>query len=156
MADHLSLAPRTLGALAERGVVARTARGRWDQDATRLRYIEHLRKAAAGRGVGGEVDLAEERALLARTRREAAELALAKDRGTLLEYGAVKAAWAGILLQIRSQILDLPARLALQLEGRDAVEIERLLDHEIRECLLSLSRGGSTGTDTKGKRGARS
>lgn len=62
--------------------------------------------------------------------------------GVLIRADEIEAAWGSIVVAIRQALLDVPVRLAPSLEAAPGVDAKRmLLDEEIREVLLKLSRG---------------
>jgi phage terminase Nu1 subunit (DNA packaging protein) len=80
IADHLDLSQPSVSILmGELGIDWKAA----DLDQIRIAYIRRLREQAAGRAATGDLDLATERAALARAQREKIEMANAVTRGEL-------------------------------------------------------------------------
>lgn len=80
-------------------------------DDIRIAYIRHLREQAAGRSAQGDLDLATERALLAKEQRERIAL---QNAVTRQEYGPIEELQTGLadcLAQIASQLESIPGKL---------------------------------------------
>ena len=119
--------------LIRRGVIARGEPvGQW-----LLAYSSHLREQAAGRAASGELDLAGERAGLARAQRERIELQNAVTRGELgpmllLEQvlsqaaGKVAGLFDSIPGRVRRRVPELPAT-AIDLITREIAEVRNIV-----------------------------
>lgn len=134
IAHHLDLSPRSITDLQGRGILPRGKRGQLDADDCRRRYIQHLREAAAGRaGLNGDdddLDLAQERAKLAKAQTEKTEMQNAVTRGELLPRGDVHRTVTGIFTRVRDRLTALPATLFrhdLEARGRLASAIDDVL-----------------------------
>lgn len=75
----VGVSQQAISSLVGRGVIDLEVSG----GAALLAYCSHLRETAAGRAAGGDLDLAEERAKLAKAQRERIEMANAVTRGEL-------------------------------------------------------------------------
>lgn len=80
----------------------------------------------------------------ARVRREEAAAGLAELKarrlaGTLIDAEAVAKTWTAVAHDIRAAFLQLPARLAPMLVGRDLLAIRNALDQEVRRVLERLA-----------------
>lgn len=99
-------------------------------------------------------DFGEEDFQMARTRREIAEANLAEMReaeleGKLIRVDAIRAAWARRIASTRDALMQLPHRLAPVLAAEaDLDRVSRILDDELRQALIELSRDplGKLGT----------
>ena len=145
----LGLSPRRLRELAELGVLPRTPRGRYPIEAVAA-YASHLREVAAGRaaevrdGNGGEVlDLATERARLAKAQREAVELRMARDRGDLVDAAAVKIGFANQVTAARNRLLGVPSEAKQRMPHLAIDEIEEL-EQLIAGALAEVADGTAT------------
>jgi len=76
----------TISDLERRGIIEKSARGKWDLKQCVQRYTTHMRAVAAGRssGDGSGLDLSAERARLARAQSESCEMENEVTRGNLL------------------------------------------------------------------------
>jgi phage terminase Nu1 subunit (DNA packaging protein) len=106
-AQHLDLSERRFRELLDAGVIKRARAGKYDLTSTRVQYVRHLRKLASGYGAG-KVDLAQERALLAREQCEAAALRNAISRGELVRVRDVAELVAAEYSSVRERMLGLP------------------------------------------------
>lgn len=80
IADHIDLSQQAVSEFLERsGIDYKQS----TLDEIRIAYIRHLREMAAGRAASGDLDLATERALLAREQRLRIEMQNAVTRGEL-------------------------------------------------------------------------
>ena len=77
VADWLALTPRRVRQLRDEGIISERMPGLYEMKATITRYIMYLRKGT------GKTDLNDERALLTRAKREAADMENDLRRGTL-------------------------------------------------------------------------
>lgn len=99
-------------------------------------------------------DFGDEDFQMARTRREIAEANLAEMReaeleGKLIRVDAIRAAWARRISSTRDALMQLPHRLAPVLAAEsDLDRVGRVLDEELRQALIELSRDplGKLGT----------
>ncbi|MEI7035901.1 hypothetical protein [Fulvimonas yonginensis] len=141
LAQLLGIGPRRLRELAELSVVPRTPRGRYPFAEAVAAYTAHLREVAAGRAAevrdGGEVlDLATERARLAKAQREHVELRMARERGELVDAEAVRLKYAAMVRGAVSRLRGVPSRArgrlpSLTVDGVE--ELERLIDEALEE-----------------------
>ncbi len=85
------------------------------------------------------VDYMEEKALHEKTKRELAELELARRRNEVHDAEDVQIVMVDMLTNLRSQLLGLPTKMAQLLAERDAGYIDKALTKEIEERLSELS-----------------
>ncbi|MGE0329702.1 MAG: hypothetical protein AB7P37_03305 [Ramlibacter sp.] len=104
-----------------------------------LAYVEHLREQAAGRGADGE--LAANRAALAATTNERAQLKLKRERGQFAEVALMERVLAFIGAQIASKLEPLPARIKMLMPELPAEDIKRI-ESEITEA-RNIAAGAS-------------
>jgi phage terminase Nu1 subunit (DNA packaging protein) len=100
---------RMVRQLAEKGVVVRCDRGRYELEQSTRNYIEALRAAAAGRA--GREELTPQQRLKT-AQAELAEIELAKKRGEVLDRATIQDTWHALLLAVRQTLLRLPSQLA--------------------------------------------
>lgn len=92
--------------------------------------------------------LAEERARLASEQADKASLANAVRRGELLEVQHVAAAWSDVFITLKTKILALPSKLAVELSTLvDADEVRNRLSFEVRQLLEEASQFDPLKTD---------
>jgi phage terminase Nu1 subunit (DNA packaging protein) len=146
----LGCTDRAVRLLVDKGVVIRASRGRYTLGSVR-RTLEHYRSIAAGRGgEGAALDLATERARLAKAQTEQVELKNAAARGEMAPVADFRDAWMGILRGVRQFVLSLPGRIAFEvsvLSAADRAVIERICSDGLTDA--SLDRGFSTTEGTR-------
>lgn len=82
VADWLALMPRRVRQLRDEGIISERMPGLYEMKPTITRYIMYLRKGS------GKTDLNDERALLTRAKREAADMENDLRRGGAAQFGA--------------------------------------------------------------------
>lgn len=143
----LGLGVRRIRELAEGGTIPRARGGRYPVAAAVQGYVSRLREQAAGRlGADGEgLDLATERALLARSQRAAVELRLARDRGDLVDAGAVRLAYSAMVRAASSRLRGVPTTAKARIPTLTVRDVE-ILEDLLAEALTELA----SGTDMEG------
>jgi phage terminase Nu1 subunit (DNA packaging protein) len=136
-ARHIDVSRRRFFELLDAGVVDR--KPEYDLDEVRLQYIRHLRKVAAGRGADNELDLAGERAKLARQQTEGISLKNAIARGEYVLMDEVVRQVEGSYVVIRQRLLVIGGKVSDGLAGQSRDVIKAAIDHEITEALIELS-----------------
>jgi hypothetical protein len=105
MAQHLDIAAQRISQLVHKGIIDHPGPDGFDVDATRIKYIRHLRAHLAPHA---GATLTEERAKLIRARRERMELETARMRGGTITPEEDERR----LEMIRSRLEDIPAGYA--------------------------------------------
>lgn len=100
------------------------------------------------------IDFMAEKALHEKAKRELAELELQKRRNEVHDAADVELVMTDMLTNLRSQLLGLSAKMAVQLANRDKDYIDQTLTDEIHARLTEISdyspeifTGGSNGTE---------
>lgn len=134
VADWLALTPRRVRQLRDEGVIMEKAPGLYDLRRTVTRYVLYVRK-------GNRADLNDERALLTKAKREAADMENEVRRGTLHSSEEIEKGIKTMCLNIRGRFLTLPAKLAPKLSEMDGnqANIFDELKRAIDEALEGLS-----------------
>jgi len=101
------------------------------------RYYSGKKNESAG--IEAELDLTKEKAKHEKTKREIAELRLAKMERRVYDAKTVELVLTEMLSNLRTQLLGLPSKLAPQLEGQDKGAIYDTMTREIEEKLSELS-----------------
>ena len=102
IARHLGVSPQRVSTWLK----LKNIKKPYDLDAIRIAYIKDLAEKAAGRYTEGEVDLIEEKALLAREQRLRTEQIRKAASMELLNRESVLRMWAGIIAELRAKILN--------------------------------------------------
>ncbi len=135
VADYLAVTPRRVRQLRDEGVLVEKAPGLYDLQASVVRYITYLRKGS------GNTNLTDERAMLTRAKREAADMENEQRRGNLHRTEDIEKGLASMCLNIRGRFSSLPAKLSGELAqmGGDRAGIFDKLKAAIDEALEDLS-----------------
>ena len=89
--------------------------------------------------VGSEASYWKEKALREQINRKRDDLKLKKEEGSVYEAATVELAFIEILSVLRTQLLGLPSKFAVQLEGKSRSEIYDTLTEEIESRLEEMS-----------------
>lgn len=143
LAEWLGISDRSVRLAADRETVARVNRGAYALKASVQRYCAHLREVAAGRGgEQGVMDLAQQRARLAKEQADAVEMKNDQLRGGLVRADEVERTWSDILRGVQAHMLAVGTKVQHRLPGLTRHDVEQI-DQTIREALEEASRGGS-------------
>lgn len=152
VAEWLAVTPNRVRQLRDAGVIVEKAPDLYELKASVARYIDYLRKR--------NTNLNEERAMLTRAKREAANMENDLRRGTLCSMKEIEDGLTTLCLNMRGRFSSLPAKLSgelAQMEGDQAGIFDRL-KAAIDEALEELSRfnvafvirGGEAGDEEDG------
>ncbi len=135
VADWLALTPRRVRQLRDEGIISERMPGLYEMEPTITRYIMYLRKGS------GKTDLNDERALLTRAKREAADMENDVRRGMLLEAEDIEKGLKAVYLNVRTKFMTIPAKLSSRLSqmGGDQAGIFDELQSAVNEILEELS-----------------
>ncbi len=136
VADWLAVTPRRVRQLRDEGVLVEKAPGLYELQSSVVRYISYLRKG------GGNTNLNDERAMLMKAKREAAELENDERRGNLHRTEDIEKGLSALCLNMRGRFSGLPAKLSGELSqmGGNQAGIHDKLKAAIDETLEELSR----------------
>ena len=135
IADWLAVTPRRVRQLRDEGVLIEKVPGLYELKSSVVRYITYLRKGS------GNTSLNDERAMLTRAKREAADMENEARRGNLHSTEDIEKGLATMCLNIRGRFSTLPAKLSgelAQMDG-DRAAIFDTLKAAIDEALEDLS-----------------
>ncbi len=135
VAEWLGLTERRVRQLRDEGVIQEKAPGLYDMRPTVTRYILFIRKG------NSKTDLNDERAMLTKAKREAADMENKVRRGELHSADDIERGIKTLCLNIRSRFLTLPAKLAPTLAAMDGDQARMFdeLKKAIDEALEELS-----------------
>lgn len=161
-AGLIGVSEAAVSGLVERGVIIRGQSGaQWLRD-----YCEHLREVAAGRASGGDLNLVQERARLAKEQADEKAMKNAITRQEFAPLLALEMATANVGRQIAEILQRLPVllkRRAPNLSGTDLeliateIALARNLAADIKIDLGSVygdsapSSGGESGAEDPGR-----
>jgi phage terminase Nu1 subunit (DNA packaging protein) len=135
IALHLDLSARSVRDLQAAGLFRLGA----SLDEARTAYIRKLREEAAGRSTSNGLNLANERALLARAQTEKTELEIAVKKEELISLAEAERGWCSLVGAFRAKMLILPSRASIAVLNRSEKEAERILTDMVYEALAELS-----------------
>ncbi|GGC90457.1 hypothetical protein [Chelatococcus reniformis] len=132
---------RTIRDLAQRGVLAKVGRDRYDAPASVTAYIRHLREQPSARGSGsGDLNPEQERARKDRALADKTELQNAVTRGELVSAEDAEAAWVEMISIARSRLLAMPTKLGPALATMTtATEVQSAIEAEVTAALEDLA-----------------
>ncbi len=135
VADWLAVTPRRVRQLRDEGVIVEKAPGLYDLQSCVVRYISYLCKG------NGNTNLNDERAMLTKAKREAADMENEERRGNLHSTGDIEKGLAALCLNMRGRFSGLPAKLSGELAqmGGNQAGIHDKLKAAIDETLEELS-----------------
>ena len=132
VAQWLGLTERRIRQMRDAGIIREVKPGLYDMKPTVQAYIAYLRNNTG--------DLNQQRAELTKTKKELAKLELDERKGDLHRTEDIEQALTTMLMNFRTKIMSLPAKLAKTLAGmNDNAEIYDLLKKETDEALDELS-----------------
>lgn len=135
VADWLALTARRVRQLRDEGIISERLPGLYEMKSTVTRYIMYLRKGS------GKTDFNNERAMLTRAKREAADMENEVRRGNLHSTEEYEKGIKTMCLNIRTKFLTLPAKMSPHLSqmGGDQAGIFDELKKAVEEALEDLS-----------------
>lgn len=132
VAQWLGLTERRIRQMRDAGIIRETKPGLYDMKPTVQAYLAYLRNNTG--------DLNQQRAELTKAKKELAELELGERKGNLHRTEDVEQALTTMLMNFRTKIMSIPAKLAKTVAGMsDSAEIYDLLKKETDEALDELS-----------------
>ena len=132
--DMVGISQPAVSDLLSRGVIgANQAVGEWLKS-----YCHHLREQAAGRAAAGDLDLAGERAALAKVQRERIEMQNAVTRKQLAPVDLIEE----VLARVGRQIVGILEAIPVQLKRRSSLTAEDL-DFITREIVKARNLAAS-------------
>jgi phage terminase Nu1 subunit (DNA packaging protein) len=138
LAELFGISDRSVRELHDRGIVKKSARGRYLLLESVQLYTAHLRGVAAGRGgEGGVIDLTVERARLAKEQADGQALKNAIQRGEMVAATEVERGWTTVCRRIRNAMLAVPSRVRQTLPHLTAYDAG-VIDREVRDALSEL------------------
>ncbi len=132
MAQWLGLTERRIRQMRDAGIIREAKPGLYDMKPTVQAYLAYLRNNTG--------DLNQQRAELTKAKKELAELELGERKGNLHRTEDVEQALTTMLMNFRTKIMSMPAKLAKTVAGMsESAEIYDLLKKETDEALDELS-----------------
>lgn len=134
---------RTIRYLADNGIVKRDSHGKYLLIDSAKSYITTLKIGNTVKvrtdDSEEELNLDTERALHEHTKRQITEIKLQLIKGQVHKAEDVDAVMTDMFVKFREKMTALPAKMARKLEGKDKVEIQKILRKEINNALNELA-----------------
>ena len=153
IAKLICLTPRRIQQLVNDGVIPDADKGRYDLVQTVQGYIQYLQSISHGQG---NKSLTEQRHRLAKIKADREEMALARDRGALIDTGLAMQLWGDIIMNIRAKLLVIPTKITPLVVGvNNFVEIRELLTGEMHEICNELANPDLAAKGVESRMGGR-
>ncbi|WP_341792980.1 hypothetical protein [Rickettsia endosymbiont of Ceutorhynchus obstrictus] len=142
LAEWLNLTDRRIQLLVKDKVIPKPDKGKYDLKACTQKYVKYLQQRAFGKTGTDSIDQHAEKSRLIKAKADKAELEVQILESKYMEVSEVEFEWSNLVLAFRSKMLALPTKLVRSLAeaGGNFVEIEKILETEIYEALLELSK----------------
>lgn len=148
IAQALDVSTKMVNDLIARGTITKKPRGQYDVEEATREYIRHIREVAAGRLRAGELDLAEERARLAKEQADAKEMDNEILRGDLVYISDVADQFGKQASAVRTRLLAIPSKAApLVMSCDKPAEARAIIEDMIEEALHELVGYNPQSTD---------
>ena len=122
-----------------RGIIEERDRGQYTLEECAKQYLSHLREIAAGRATADGLNLADERARLAKEQADAKEMENMVERGELLYMDDVIKDFEEQLMNCKTKLLATPTKIAAEVfASRDVQEVQELMEEAIKDALSEL------------------
>lgn len=137
------VADRTIRYLADNGIVKRDSHGKYLLMDSAKSYITTLKVGNTAKvrtdDAEGGLNLYTEKALHEHTKRQITEIKLQLIEGQVHKSEDVEAVMTDMFIKFREKMTAMPAKLARKLEGKDKLEIQKILRKEIGSALNELA-----------------
>ena len=140
-ARHLEMNEKNIRIMINKGIIDKKQNGKYDIDEVRAAYIHHIREVAASRMTSEGLDLANERARLAKEQADAKEMQNEVERGELVYIKDVASQLERQLYRVRSKLLVIPSKVAPECNAVETVpEVQDIIERAVLEALDELGR----------------
>ena len=134
---------RTIRYLADNGIVKRDSHGKYLLMDSAKNYITTLKVGNTGKvrtdDTEEELNLYTEKASHEHIKRQITEIKLQLIKGQVHKSEDVEAVMTDMFIKFREKMAAMPAKLARKLEGKDKLEIQKILRKEISSALNELA-----------------
>lgn len=139
IAAAFDLSERRIGQLADKGIVARVGRGKFDLLVSTANYCRHLREVASGRGEDSP-DLTAERTRLAKEQADRIAIENERTRGQTLDAAEAANRWAAEMVKLRARLLAVPGQIGMALSHLTSHELQEI-DRVVRDAMAVIADG---------------
>lgn len=139
ISSKLGINVATFKDFVARGIIEERDRGQYTLEECAKQYLSHLREIAAGRMTTDGLNLADERARLAKEQADAKEMENMVERGELLYMDDVIKDFEDQLMNCKTKLLATPTKIAAEVfASRDVQEVQELMEEAIKDALSEL------------------
>lgn len=139
ISSKLGINVATFKDFVARGIIEERDRGQYTLEECAKQYLSHLREIAAGRMTADGLNLADERARLAKEQADAKEMENMVERGELLYMDDVIKDFEDQLMNCKTKLLATPTKIAAEVfASRDVQEVQELMEEAIKDALSEL------------------
>ncbi len=139
ISSKLGINVATFKDFVARGIIEERDRGQYTLEECAKQYLNHLREIAAGRMTTDGLNLADERARLAKEQADAKEMENMVERGELLYMDDVIKDFEDQLMNCKTKLLATPTKIAAEVfASRDVQEVQELMEEAIKDALSEL------------------
>lgn len=150
IAKLLMLTERRVQQLTADGVIPKAERGRYELAPSVQGYIKYLQERSLGNSDKTPIDYHIEKSRLTKAQADLAELDLAKARGELAPITEFERAQSIAAAQIRTNCLNIPQRVVIQLLGETNEEVfKEKLRAEIVQALEAAAESAALDDDSE-------
>jgi len=139
ISSKLGINVATFKDFVARGIIEERDRGQYTLEECAKQYLSHLREIAAGRMTTDGLNLADERARLAKEQADAKEMENMVERGELLYMDDVIKDFEEQLMICKTKLLATPTKIAAEVfSSRDVQEVKEIMEEAIKDALSEL------------------
>ena len=139
ISSKLGINVATFKDFVARGIIEERDRGQYTLEECAKQYLSHLREIAAGRMTTDGLNLADERARLAKEQADAKEMENMVERGELLYMDDVIKDFEEQLMNCKTKLLATPTKIAAEVfSSRDVQEVKEIMEEAIKDALSEL------------------
>lgn len=146
VALHLQMTPSNVIKLIKEGIITKQDRGQYDLEEVRKEYIVYMRNRA---GTQNNLDLAKERARLAKEQADAKEMENAVERGDLVYISEIVKEFREQLLNCKTKLFAVPSKVAAEAHAAASTsEVQDLIHKAIEEATNELVGYGNKSAES--------
>lgn len=139
IATKLGVNVSTFKDFIARGIIEERERGQYTYEECSKQYLSHLREMAAGRYTPDGLDLAAERARLAKEQADSKEMENMVERGELLYIEDVVSDFEEQLMNCKTKLLAAPTKVAAEaFAAKDVQEVQTIFEQAVKDALSEL------------------
>ncbi|MEA5034019.1 hypothetical protein [Cloacibacillus evryensis] len=160
IAELLNLSERRVEQLAQKKIIPKAERGKYDLGPTVKAYVMYLQQKLTGGGEAIDVSEFKDRLLKAKALEQEAkarlrEIMKLEREGKVIDRAEVVEQWAARCVELKSALLSIPMRVGFRFPDPETrLIVEEEMEMAIHEILETYSRNGIGKMDDGGASGA--